>query len=384
MKMNKQYNRRKRALTVVAIVIVVALVFAYVLQITALGATTPPPDQPEDPGYGTDLGFDDSTLPAPWEDDEDDTPLPELMIISGPVRLNVGERVMIQFVMENFPSGTLLEWRTSNPDVAVVSSDGVLMAVAPGNTEVIASAGDLRASVLVTVNDLVADSIIIGIDERDIELVAETAPRSYQITVGDVIRLSSKILPAGAKVEKINWTIGNDNVASISANGQNCVLTAVAIGSTTLSVSADGIKSSPITITIVESGVSITTLWDIIKYVVIIVIVGVGVAVFLTWLSQKRKKEKARAKAAAKRRREEAEKRARAEAERRTREEAERRPNVEANRMGMDRETRNTRPSEGRRETFKSSGAAVGAGVSAPPSRRESEPERPVTLDDLD
>ena len=368
--MRKQNKRRKQVITVIAIIIVVALVLTYVLQITALASSTPPPDQPPDTGYGTDWGQDDSTLPAPWEDDEEDVALPDLRILTGAFSLNVGERAQIQYVFENFPEGTVLEWRTSNPDVAIVSSDGVVMAMAPGEVDVIVIAGDKRQSVYVRVNLLKAGSIAIEIIDKE-GLAKETGRKEYKLVVGDVIKLRAKILPEGAKVEKISWAVGDDTVASIPGaqlSSKECDFVAGAIGKTTVTVTADGM-SDKITINIEESGVSMASLMDYIRYGVIITIVAIAAAVVLTWLSQQRKKAKARAKAEAKRRR--------AEAERRAREESERRE--------KDRDKRNTRPlaSDGR-QTFKASGTLVGAGVSAPPDSVRAEPERPVTLDDLD
>ena len=99
MKTKKQLQQRKRILTIVVIVIIVAMAFAYVIPLVTFADSTPPPNQPP-----TDLEYDDSTLPPmPGEEDEDDKLVPELMILSGPITLNVNQRVSIDYKMENFP-----------------------------------------------------------------------------------------------------------------------------------------------------------------------------------------------------------------------------------------------------------------------------------------
>ena len=372
----QKQQRRKRVLIVVVVVIVIAMAFAYVLPLTqwgAFGATAtgtataaamaPAPETPP-PDFGTDTGFDDSTLPAPWEEDgegdeEEESKLPMLVITTSSPRLDVGQEVQLEWTMENFPAGTMVTWSSANPQVVGVGSDGRVVAISPGSSEVVAVAGTMRASVLVTVNALKANRIIIDIRED----IIKTGDKSYELKVGDVIRLTSRISPEGAKVDKLSWKLGNGNVAEITANGRNCEFVAKAVGQTQLTVVADSLSES-ITISIAESGIPIATLWDYIKYGVVVVIAIVAVAVMLTWLAQRRKKEKERQKAAAAKRR-------KMEAERRTREREEYRDYYEPR----------LTPEE--RSTLRVSGAAVGAGFPTPRDKEE-DPERPLTLDDLE
>ena len=358
MKMKKQQQLKKRLLTIIVIIIIAALAFAYVLPLTAMAA----PDTPPPPDFGTDWGLDDSTLPTPWADDDDDTPIPVLYITSTSILLDVGKRTQIQFVMADFPPDTVPRWGTSNTNVVVVNEYGELLAVGPGTAEVEVRAGDLRSSVLVTVRELQAGSVVITIRED----IARTGTKSYELAVGDVIRLTSKIEPAGAKVGKFTWVLGNHNVATITPSGQNCEFVATAVGQTLITVMADSLEDS-ISITIVEAGVPLDQLWEYIRFGVILVVAVVIIAVVVTYFLQKKKREEARRKAAAaKRRREEAERRAREEAE------------AEAQ-----REIIESRPAHSKgRATMKINGAIVGAGIS-PPENGTSEPERPLTLDDL-
>ena len=360
--MRRRNKRMRIAVIIIVIIVVAALVFTYVMMFpTNAFAAEPPPTPPPD-DYGTSGDYDDTTLPPfPGEEEEVEPLEPTLVITSGPIRIDVGQSFVIPYVMNDFPAGTLMEWESKNPNVAVVSSDGILYAVSPGDVEIAVRAGAKRSSVLVTVNELRANRLIIVVDPD----IIQTGSSSYQMTVGDVTKFAAKIEPEGAKVDKITWVLGNGNVASLAQNGD---FIAEAIGQTQVTLTADSLVTS-ITINIVESGVPLDTIWDYLRYGVIIIIIVVVIVVLLVWMAGRRKKEKARQKAiAAKRRREEAERRARAEASM-------------YDGQRDKREPRAARTEE--RETMRVSGAAVGAGK-APPEEESTETERPLTLDDLE
>ena len=360
----KKQQLKKRILIIVVIIIIAALAFAYVIPMASMAATAAPPETPP-PDPPTSWDLDESTLPAPWEDDDDeeeDTPNPILDILDNSIVLEVGERVQISYIKEYLPAGVVETWETSNADVVVVNELGVLLAVGPGFSQVFVRAGDTYDSVFVTVNELKANRIVILVGDD----IIRTGSKTYELTVGDVIRLTSKIEPDGAKVDSIVWKIGNTNVASLPTDrGQTCEFVANAVGQTLLTVIAGSLEDS-VSISIVERGVSQNQLLKYILVVVIIVVAIVVLAVILTYINQKKKKEQARQKALAKRRREEAERRAREEAD-----------------AEMQREKTDPRPVQsGDRTTMKINGTIVGAGIRTPEGTPE--PERPLTLDDLD
>ena len=352
---------------IICIIVVAALVLTYVMMfpINAFAAVETPP--PED--YGTSGDYDDSTLTFPGDEEEEEIPEPELRITGGPIQLDVGESYAIPYVMTDFPPGTMPIWESKNKDVAMVTSDGIVMAVGPGDVEITVQAGQKRASVLVSVNNLKANRIIIVVDDE----IIKTGPTSYELAVGDVTKFTANIEPEGAKVEKITWVLGNGNVASLSQNGRTAEFVAEAIGQTQLTVKADGLTDA-ITINIVESGVPLDTIWDYLKYGVIVIIIVVVIIILIAWMAARKKKEKARQRAiAAKRRKEEAERRAREEAA------------AYDIQREMQRETRDPLPppQSGKRETMRVSGTAVGAGIT-PPEDKKTDLERPLTLDDLE
>ena len=359
--MRRRNKRMRIGVIIICIIVVAALVVTYVMMfpLNSYGGEniTPPPED-----YGTSGDYDDSTLTWPGDEEEEEDVLePMLMITGGPIRLDVGQTYAIPFLMTDFPPGTMAEWESKNPSVAVVSADGVLYAVAPGDVEIAVRAGDKRSSVLVTVNELQANRIIIVVDED----IVKTGANSYELAVGDVTRFVAKIEPEGAKVEKIVWGLGNNNVASLSQNGE---FIAEAIGATQVTLTAGSLVDA-VTINIVESGVPLATIWDYLKYGVIVLIIVIVIIVLAVILVQRKKKEKARQRAIANRRR---------------KEEAERRAREEAAAYDKRRDIQEPRPpqTEGR-ETMKVSGTAVGAGMT-PPEDRKSDLERPLTLDDLE
>lgn len=351
---------------IICVIVVAALVFTYVMMFPLNAYAEPPPETPPPEDYGTSGDYDDSTLTFPGDEieEEEETPEPMLMITGGPIRLDVGQTYNIPYIMNDFPPGTVAIWESKNPDVAVVS-DGVVYAIAPGDVEIAVRADQKRASVLVTVNELQASRIIIIVPED----ITQTGPTSYEVAVGDVINFGRDIEPKGAIVEKMTWVLGNDNVASLSQNGE---FIAEAIGSTQVTLTSGPLVDA-ITINIVESGVPLDTIWDYLKYGVIIIIIVVVIIILIAFMVQRRKKEKARQRAiAAKRRKELAERRAR----------------EEAAAQDMKREAREAReprpaPSSAERETMRVSGAAVGAGLT-PTEDKKTELERPLTLDDLE
>jgi len=349
---------------IVCIIIVAALVLTYVMMFPLNASADSVPETPPPDNYGTSGDYDESTLTFPSDTtptDDQEPVIPVLMITGGPISLDIGQTYQIPYVMNDFPEGTELTWETSNPNVAVISSDGIVYAVAPGDVEIAARAGQKRVSVLVTVNELKATGVTIVIDPS----VVNTGPKAYQVTVGDVTDLTAQIEPTGAVVDKLTWVLGNSNVATLSSNGE---FVATAAGQTQVTLSA-GSLSDAIQINIIEGGVPMATIWDNLKYIIVIILVIVVIIVLVWFLIQRNKREKARQKAAAaKRRKEEAERRARAEAA------------AYDNRLEVP-EQHMARTEE--RTTMRVSGAAVGAGIPAPDDQK-TEIERPLTLDDLE
>ncbi len=109
-----------------------------------------------------------------------------------------------------------LEWTSSNPDVATVSSTGKLTAVGVGTTTITCKTTDgsnLTATVKVTVGPQVSS--------LKLNATSLTCP------LRKIETLKATIAPTDAVNQKLTWTSSNSDVATIDANGK---LIAVGVG----------------------------------------------------------------------------------------------------------------------------------------------------------
>lgn len=135
-----------------------------------------------------------------------------------------------------------VQWNTSVPDVASVTSGGLVTAVAPGQAWVVAAADGLADSTLVTVTD-------------NVNAVAKVEITTAQTTVnvGETLQLAAKAyngndeeIPAPIVI----WESSNTNVLTISANG---TATGQNAGASSVTASVSGIKSLPVTFQVTQA-----------------------------------------------------------------------------------------------------------------------------------
>lgn len=110
-----------------------------------------------------------------------------------------------------------LLWSTGDASVATVAQDGVVSALAVGETTVTASATDgsgVFASCKVTVIPTPAESITI------------TVVGSTTLEINQTVQLTAEVLPANATDKSVLWTSSNKTVAEVTENGLVTALTA--------------------------------------------------------------------------------------------------------------------------------------------------------------
>ena len=132
-----------------------------------------------------------------------------------------------------------ITWQSSLPAVAVVNDSGSISAVAAGATIISASSEGVTAQGTLTV---LAPSPV------PVTTVSVT-PSSLSLLVGGTLQLAATTSDANGNVltgRAIAWSSANAGVASISASG---FVTAVAVGSTTLTASSEG-QSGTATVTV--------------------------------------------------------------------------------------------------------------------------------------
>jgi flagellar basal body-associated protein FliL len=371
-------KRRKKALTILVVIIVIAVAVTYILPIAILGASAAEigavsnaqvdlgiPLDPGDEEFGTD---DPSVIPPVLP--EPPKPPASLQLKSYPGNLDVGDRGQLTCELLNAPEGTYVEWNSDDPNVAVIDSTGSIVAIAPGDAVITVSAGDLRDSALIHVNDYKASKLTILVTGLSGEPDAQ-GRLVYKIKVGDVYRLSFRIDPQGAKVERIDWAVSDPEVAELSDDGE---FVASAKGETSVTASA-GVLSNTILFQIEENGIPLDTIF---RYIIIgvVVIVVIIVAVILIARAAAKQKEAERKRAAtAKRRKEEARQRAE-DAAKRAADQAETAAATEQAKHSFE-------PEPPEIHSAKVSGATVSAvtGVANP---HDETLERPLTLDDIE
>lgn len=153
------------------------------------------------------------------------------LLIDEEVRLNAT-------VLPENASDKAVIWVTDNPDVASVSSDGLVKAVGKGSAVITArtSDGDKQASCKVTVT--------IPVSGVSLE------PEELALKVGSEYGLTATVTPSNASNKNIEWTSSNASVASVDANGN---LTALAVGETTITVTTeDGGFTAECEVTVTE------------------------------------------------------------------------------------------------------------------------------------
>lgn len=131
-------------------------------------------------------------------------------------------------------------WQSSAPDIATVSSTGLVTAVAQGSATITASEGGESASSVVTVSStVVLNSIAVS------PINSSVAPSgSLQYTaIGTFSNNSSQNLTS-----TVDWSTGSTAIATISGTG---LATGVAVGATTVTATLDTVSGS--------TGLTVTT-----------------------------------------------------------------------------------------------------------------------------
>ena len=143
---------------------------------------------------------------------QSDTTIDGISITSeGNVRtIKVGET--LQLTAKVFPETAeqTVTWSSSKQEVATVSENGLVTAVAEGNVDVVATS---------TVDTTVSQSFAIIIEKEEIK---EVEPTSVSITadkttckVGEKINLTATVLPAEAN-QSVTWSSADPEVATVS------------------------------------------------------------------------------------------------------------------------------------------------------------------------
>lgn len=120
-------------------------------------------------------------------------------------------------------------WSSEHPAIAMVTAEGIVTGVSPGNTQIAASANGTSAVVPVSVSRLPVSLVRVN-------------PASANMRVGGSVTLSVQALDAtGGVVPGLaaSWKSSHPSIASVSGSG---VVTGVAPGSATLTATVAGLN----------------------------------------------------------------------------------------------------------------------------------------------
>lgn len=120
-------------------------------------------------------------------------------------------------------------WSSSNESVAIVDSEGWVIAKKAGNSIITVQSVDnpnVFASVLVIV---VKEPVYVPVRE------IQVSESEFSLTVGEQAEAAAKVLPVEATNQSVSWASSDDTIAVTDRNGK---ITAVGIGSCVITVSS--------------------------------------------------------------------------------------------------------------------------------------------------
>jgi hypothetical protein len=156
-----------------------------------------------------------------------------------PRSMKVGEEATISYDLTNADRGAKVKWRSSDDNIATVSSDGSVRAFAAGKIEITATLGSARTSILISVeeNVILPESFSVNVEEFT---EANMLLSEHDLNIGDELHIGVRINPDDARISgKFEWDVSGNGVVRIETVGnidENAVITAEAAGKATLTV----------------------------------------------------------------------------------------------------------------------------------------------------
>ena len=120
-----------------------------------------------------------------------------------------------------------IKWTTSNKNVATVSTDGVVTAVAAGTATITATAADdsgVKATCKITVTNPPVKVTKLKINKTSVDLIK-----------GKTVQLKVTVTPSNATNKAVTWTSSNKRIATVTSNG---LVKAVRTGTVTITAKA--------------------------------------------------------------------------------------------------------------------------------------------------
>jgi len=166
------------------------------------------------------------------------TPVTSVKVYLVPDTLVVGSTEVA--IDTTTPLGRPVTWSSSNPSIATITATGTITAVAPGVDTITATAGGVTGFEALTVTNVPVTNVTVTLTPDTLAIgAAETA--------------AATTTPSG---QSVTWSSSNPSVATISAS--TGVITAVGLGTTTITATAAGGVKGTEGLTVTLSSVSVT------------------------------------------------------------------------------------------------------------------------------
>ena len=157
-------------------------------------------------------------------------------IIKDTIELNKGSEEKLEYKLSQDLTDSIIIWKSSNTDVAVVKN-GIVSAISDGEATITATINgkDIKDTCKVIVKKLDLTGIVFE-DE------------SLSISVGKTLKLTLNALPSGADLPSLKWDVDNIEILSVSDEG---VIKGINVGEAIVTVSSmDGKYSASINIVV--------------------------------------------------------------------------------------------------------------------------------------
>lgn len=149
---------------------------------------------------------------------------------------------LIATVLPEDASNKNVKWSSSDNEVAVVDNNGLVIARKPGEVTISVTTEDGGK----TANSQI--SVVISVESISVD------PTEATIFLGQTSLLTATILPQNATNQKISWTSSDESIATVDQTG---LVTSVAVGSVTITVTAeDGDLTAASAITVINEDAS--------------------------------------------------------------------------------------------------------------------------------
>ena len=173
-------------------------------------------------------------------------PVASVTISPAAATLRIGTKVQLTATTKDSAgsvlTGRVVTWLSNAPTVASVSASGLVTAVALGSASITATSEGKSATITITVTQVPVSTVTV-------------TPSSASLSVGATQQLSAVTKDSAGNVltgRAITWSSSAAGVGSVSVNG---LVTAVAVGSATVTATSEG-KTGSAAITVTSSTVT--------------------------------------------------------------------------------------------------------------------------------